>query len=170
VPAVPATVRVEALVLLGLAADALRQDAFSLDAITRAVALAEPEQLRRPFLQDGERLRRLVDRHVRLSGSGGAFLVSLLRGPAPAGVRVPAQRRRLPAALAEPLSDREQDVLYLLPTLLTNSDIARELHVSVNTVKTHLKSLYRKLGVDSRRDAARVADQLGLLSFARPAH
>jgi LuxR family transcriptional regulator, maltose regulon positive regulatory protein len=163
---VPTTERVEALVLLALAADALRQDAASLDAIGRAVALAEPEQVRRPFLQDGDRLRRLLDRHARLSGARGEFLAALLRDTAPRGVHLPVQRRSLPISLTEPLSDREQAVLYLLPTLLSNGDIATELHVSVNTVKTHLKSVYRKLGAESRRDAVRVADQLGLLSFA----
>jgi LuxR family transcriptional regulator, maltose regulon positive regulatory protein len=168
-PQVPATQRVEALVLLSLAADALRQDAASLDAMCRAVELAEPQQVRRPFLQDGDRLRRLLARHARLSNVRGDFLASLLREAAPAGVRLPTQRRSLPFSLAEPLSDREQAVLYLLPTLLSNGDIATELHVSVNTVKTHLKSLYRKLGVESRRDAVRVADQFGLLSFVGPA-
>ena len=57
------------------------------------------------------------------------------------------------AGLLEPLSDRERDVLRLLPTLLPNTEIAGELFVSVNTVKTHVKSIYRKLDVSSRREA-----------------
>ena len=51
------------------------------------------------------------------------------------------------------LTDRELAVLQLLPSMMSNEQIARELFVSVNTVKVHLKSLYRKLGVGSRREA-----------------
>ena len=51
------------------------------------------------------------------------------------------------------LTDRELAVLQLLPSMMSNEQIARELFVSVNTVKVHLKSLYRKLGVSSRREA-----------------
>ena len=65
--------------------------------------------------------------------------------------------------LLEPLSERERDVLRLLPTLLPNTEIAGELFVSVNTVKTHVKSIYRKLDVSSRREAVARARQLRLL-------
>jgi LuxR family maltose regulon positive regulatory protein len=63
----------------------------------------------------------------------------------------------------EPLSERERAVLRLLPTILPNSEIAGELFVSVNTVKTHLRSIYRKLDVGSRRDAVVRARELRLL-------
>ena len=53
----------------------------------------------------------------------------------------------------ESLTDRELAVLQLLPSMMSNEEIATELFVSVNTVKVHLKSLYRKLGVSSRREA-----------------
>jgi LuxR family maltose regulon positive regulatory protein len=56
-------------------------------------------------------------------------------------------------AYVEPLTERETSVLCHLPTLMSNHEIADVMHVSVNTVKTHLKSLYRKLGVTSRREA-----------------
>jgi LuxR family maltose regulon positive regulatory protein len=68
-----------------------------------------------------------------------------------------------PPGLLEPLSDRERDVLRLLPTLLPNTEIAGELFVSVNTVKTHVKSIYRKLDVSSRREAVARARQLRLI-------
>ena len=55
--------------------------------------------------------------------------------------------------LPEPLTDREVEVLQHLPTMMSNLDIAQALHLSVNTVKTHLKSVYRKVGVGGRRDA-----------------
>ena len=57
----------------------------------------------------------------------------------------------------EPLTDRERDVLRLLPSRLTLSEIAKELYVSVNTLKFHLRVIYRKLGVNSREQAAAVA-------------
>jgi LuxR family maltose regulon positive regulatory protein len=64
------------------------------------------------------------------------------------------------SAVVEPLTEREQTVLAFLPTLMTNAEIADELLVSVNTVKSHLKSIYRKLGVESRRAAVLRARQL----------
>jgi LuxR family maltose regulon positive regulatory protein len=54
-------------------------------------------------------------------------------------------------------------VLHYLPTLMSNAEIAAEMVVSVNTVKTHLKSIYRKLGVERRRDALLKARQVELL-------
>jgi LuxR family maltose regulon positive regulatory protein len=71
--------------------------------------------------------------------------------------------RVLPAELLEPLSGRESEVLRFLPTMMSNADIASELFVSVNTVKTHVKSIYRKLDVTRRQDAVRRARQLHLL-------
>ena len=65
--------------------------------------------------------------------------------------------------LLEPLSPREQAVLRYLPTMMSNTEIAGELFVSGNTVKTHLKSIYRKLGVTRRRDAVERARALELL-------
>ena len=65
--------------------------------------------------------------------------------------------------LVEPLSERELEVLSLLERGSTNDEIGRSLFVSANTVKAHLKSIYRKLDVNSRREAAGKAGQLGLL-------
>ena len=77
-----------------------------------------------------------------------------------------ARRRRRPRAtpLLEPLSDRELTVLRFLPTMMSNAEIAAEMFVSVNTVKTHLKHVYRKLDVTDRRDCVRRARELRLLS------
>ena len=62
----------------------------------------------------------------------------------------------------EPLSDRELDVLRLLRSDLSGPDIARELIVSLNTLRTHTKRIYTKLGVNTRREAVRRADELRL--------
>jgi LuxR family maltose regulon positive regulatory protein len=68
-----------------------------------------------------------------------------------------------PEPLVEPLTDREFAVLAELPTMRSNDEIAGEFFVSVNTVKSHLKHLYRKLGVTNRRAAVRRARELGLI-------
>jgi LuxR family maltose regulon positive regulatory protein len=67
----------------------------------------------------------------------------------------------------EPLSERELDVLRLLGTDLDGPAIARQLAVSLNTLRTHTKSIYGKLGVNSRRAAVRRAEELQLLSRTR---
>jgi ATP/maltotriose-dependent transcriptional regulator MalT len=69
-----------------------------------------------------------------------------------------------PSPLVEPLSDRELEVLQLLSDVQTNQEIARTLCISINTVKSHLKNIYGKLGVRSRRQATAKAKDLGLLS------
>ena len=74
-----------------------------------------------------------------------------------------APRRPTPAILTEDLSERELEVLRLLPSDLTQREISNHLYVSFNTVKTHNKSIFQKLGVSTRREAVRRAQQLGLL-------
>jgi LuxR family transcriptional regulator, maltose regulon positive regulatory protein len=69
--------------------------------------------------------------------------------------------------LVEPLTQREREVLRFLATRLTVREIADELYLSVNTLKFHLKAIYRKLGVNSRAEAAEAARRM---SAARPAH
>ena len=83
-------------------------------------------------------------------------------GTTPVGRRPPAGQR-----LVEPLSERELDVLRLLSSDLDGPDIARELTVSLNTLRTHTKSICAKLGVNSRRAAVRQAAELNLLSRSR---
>jgi LuxR family maltose regulon positive regulatory protein len=103
-------------------------------------------------------------------------MASLLRAVAKTGI-APGYIRRLltvtlptederPAAqgLIEPLSAREIDVLRLLGTDLDGPDIARQLVVSLNTVRTHTKNIYAKLGVNNRRAAVRRAKELDLMS------
>jgi LuxR family maltose regulon positive regulatory protein len=81
--------------------------------------------------------------------------------PGPSAPRPPLPTR--PGRGGDRLSDRELAVLSYLPTMLTTAEIAAELYVSVNTVKTHLKSIYRKLDVARRRDAVHRARALHLL-------
>jgi LuxR family maltose regulon positive regulatory protein len=78
-----------------------------------------------------------------------------------AAVASTGQTRRQP--LVEPLSERELEVLRLLRSELDGPEIANALFVSVNTVRTHTKNIYSKLGVRSRRAAVRRAEELGLI-------
>ena len=78
----------------------------------------------------------------------------------------PAQVQPLHPDLLEPLSDRELDVMKLLRTDLGGPEIARELSLSLNTVRTHTKAIYEKLSVNNRRAAVRRAEELNLLRGA----
>ena len=79
---------------------------------------------------------------------------------------VTAPRRR--PDVVEPLTERELAVLRLLATRLSNREIGRQLYVSVNTVRTHLQAVYRKLGVGTRAEAVAHARELGLLPGSTP--
>ena len=72
-------------------------------------------------------------------------------------------RPRRPVPMAAPLTERELAVLRLLPTRLSTREIGREFYVSVNTVRSHVQAIYRKLQVSSRAEAVTHARQLGLL-------
>ncbi len=143
---------VEVLVLLAMAHRALDEDARALGALRRAMALAEPDGYVRTFL------------------AAGAPMVALLEAAEAHGI-APGYARRLLAAgdrprkqpLEEPLSDRELDVLRLLATDLDGPAIAGELVVALSTVRSHTKSIYAKLGVNSRRAAVRRAQELRLM-------
>jgi LuxR family transcriptional regulator, maltose regulon positive regulatory protein len=148
---------IAAWLITALAADHRREDHRRNSAITKALELAEPEGWQRPFVTvHPDRLARLLDRVVRLSPEPSSFARALLGELGRRGFGTDEQ-------LPEPLTDRELTVLEYLPTMLSNAEIAEQMYVSVNTVKAHLKSLYRKLDVSSRRQAVRRARELNLL-------
>ena len=130
----------------------------SLAALERALSLAEPEGYARVFISEGQPLaallKRAAKRHIVPN-----YARRLLAAMGPSEAR-PASH----PDLIEPLSERELDVLRLLPSDLGGPEIARELRVSENTMRTHTKSIYEKLGVNSRRSAVRRAEELGLLA------
>jgi LuxR family maltose regulon positive regulatory protein len=130
----------------------------ALATLRRALTLAEPEGYVRIFVDEGPAMAVLL-RAVAKHGNGGSYVRRLLaafEGGAP-----------LHQELVDPLSVRELDVLRLLLTDLDGPDIARELVVSLNTVRTHTKNIYAKLGVNNRRAAVRRAGELGLASRTR---
>ena len=95
-----------------------------------------------PFVDDEPLLRTLLIEHAAWGTRFEPFLAAATRSPV--------------SSATEALSDREREILGYLRTTMTASEIADDLHLSINTVKTHLRALYRKLGVASRREAVRV--------------
>jgi LuxR family maltose regulon positive regulatory protein len=149
---------VGAWLITAVAADHNREDHKTNAAVVTALALAEAEGWVRPFMtMQPNRLGRLVDRVLRLSPEPSQFGRELLSALGHNGLHPDGQQ------LLEPLTDRELTVLEHLPTMLSNAEIAGQMFVSVNTVKAHLKSLYRKLDVRSRRQAVQRARELNLL-------
>ncbi len=124
-------------------------------ALLHAASEAAVEGLRRPFLDHSPLLRLLAPTSQRGSQS---FVRSLLDAAASAEARRSGQ-----AQLIEPLTERELAVLDFLPSRLSNAGIGRELYVSTNTIKTHLRNIYRKLDATDRDDAVERAIELGLL-------
>jgi LuxR family maltose regulon positive regulatory protein len=138
---------VEARILLSLAADREHRDTAALTQLTEAIDLAEPENMIRPFLDAGPALRGLLARHRNVIARHHDFT---RQATAPTGV--PAQDAAT-GLVGEHLTERELIVLRYLPTMLKAGEIAKDLYVSVNTVKSHLRAIYRKLDVTTRRDA-----------------
>ena len=120
-----------------------------------ALERAEPEGLRRPFRGVPGSLRLL---RTLPSAGPRSFASSILDVPVSA-----AAARAAAKGMVEPLTDRERSILEHLPTRLSNTDIAGELYISVNTMKTHLRNIYRKLDVNDRDTAVARATDLGLL-------
>jgi LuxR family maltose regulon positive regulatory protein len=130
-------------------------------ALARALALAQPGGYRRVFLDEGEKMATVLQTVLPdLSKRPLALYATLLLRAFASASR--AAMLPAPSPLVEPLSPQEQRVLRLLAAGLSNREIARELIVSANTIKTQVKSIYRKLNVNSRDEARELARQLNL--------
>jgi LuxR family maltose regulon positive regulatory protein len=129
--------------------------------LQRALRLGEPERLRLPFTLERAWLRRVLRADPDLAHVYRDLLEPDLVGP----VREPAPQPGARAApvMLEPLSSREREVLQYAAEMLDTMEIAAVLFISVNTVKSHLKSIYRKLAVTHRGEAVRRARQLRIL-------
>ncbi|HEY1597225.1 MAG TPA: LuxR C-terminal-related transcriptional regulator, partial [Thermoleophilaceae bacterium] len=134
-------------------------DETALEHLELALELAEVEGEREMLLEVGAPLRELLARRIRGGTAHRALAGDLVDALDPESARGLADG----ALLLDPLSEREHAVLRFLPTVMSKAEIAGEMFVSVNTVKTHMKSIYRKLDVTSRAEAVRRARSLHLV-------
>jgi LuxR family maltose regulon positive regulatory protein len=149
---------IDILLLQALARQTLGNTAAALVPLERALSLGEPEGYVRTFLDEGAPMAALLQAAANRRIAPG-YVQRLLAATGTAANIVPAQQ-----GLVEPLSERELDVLRLLSTDLDGPEIASQLMVSLNTVRTHTRSIYNKLGVNNRRAAVRRGEELQLLS------
>ena len=147
-PPVSAT---HARLLYASACHHLDRPSAAYEALHRALVLAEADRLVRPFL-DVPGVRELLDQFVGRFGHLDEFAES---------IRHSARART--DAHAPPLTDTELTVLRQLPSGMTTNSLAADMGVSINTVKTHLRGIYHKLGVRTRADAIAHARTLGLI-------
>jgi LuxR family transcriptional regulator, maltose regulon positive regulatory protein len=150
---------VEAQLLAGLAHRALGDQRAANQAAEQALALAEPDRLVLPFMMTGA--RELLEALPRHETAHAALLTDIL--DIVHGSSLPAKDQS-PSPPTEELSQGELRVLRYLPTNLSRPEIASELSVSVNTISTHLRSIYAKLQVRDRSSAVQRARELRLLS------
>jgi LuxR family transcriptional regulator, maltose regulon positive regulatory protein len=145
---------IEILVLQALA-NLLQGDIpAALVPLKQALTLAEPEGYVRMFVDEGQPMALLLEAAAK-HGIAPNYVRHLLTAFGSAEDRTPVKQ-----GLIEPLSERELEVLRLLATGLNGPEIARELVVSLNTMRTHTKNIYSKLGVNDRRAAVRRAKEL----------
>ena len=130
--------------------------------VETALQLAAPERLRRPFLAAPPELQRLL-RRPDLAVRHGWLEVRAV--PAP---RRPGRTGQGQAGLPEALTEKEQEVLEHLAQLLTTEEVAAAMFISVNTVRTHVRNILRKLSASRRNEAVRRARDLGLLEVPGP--
>src|SRR3954447_219382 len=159
---VPTFTLVETHLLAGIAHLALGDRDAAAASAEAALAAAEPDRLMFPFAMTGAAdLLDALPRHETAHAALLADIVDVLRGePAP---RVNPELR----SQREELSPSELRVLRYLPTNLTRPEIARELYVSINTINTHIRNIYSKLGARDRSCAVRRARELRLVATAR---
>ena len=162
---------IEILILQALAHQAKHDLPSALASLERALTLAEPEGYERLFADEGEPMRLLIldfglwivkqkrGESQKLTGYVDKLLAAFPQPAAPLQSAFSIQQ----SSMVEPLSERELDVLKLLGTELSGPEIARKLNVSLNTVRTHTKNIYSKLGANNRRAAIRRAEELDLL-------
>jgi LuxR family transcriptional regulator, maltose regulon positive regulatory protein len=146
------------ILVLQAVADQIRDNvSAALSPLERGLTLAEPEGYVRIFVDQGPPMAALLEAAAE-RGIAASYVRRLLGAFDKGEPGTPVRQD-----LIDPLSERGLDVLRLLGTDLDGPDIARQLVVSLNTVRTHTKNIYAKLGVNNRRAAVRRAGELDLL-------
>jgi LuxR family maltose regulon positive regulatory protein len=154
---------IDALALQSLQAASTGDDAAALTALEEAVKLAQPGRVIRVFVDLGPEMATLLAQLRLTDPATQRFVQQILPANHPA-VKAPDTNNGNHAngQLTEPLTQRELEVLALLMQHQTDQEIARELYVSLNTVRSHTKHIYSKLNVHNRRQAVQKAAELGL--------
>ncbi|MBB4763863.1 LuxR C-terminal-related transcriptional regulator [Amorphoplanes digitatis] len=159
--AAPGPTLIEAWLVKAIAASEQGETNVVRDCLRQALALAAPDGHRRVFHEAGPRLRQLLRSDPELAAAYQSI-----------GSTAPPQPRARPSAapaeqstpiVVDPLSERELEVLRHLAALLGTEEIAEAMYLSVNTVKTHVRSILRKLAASRRNEAVRRARELGLV-------
>jgi LuxR family maltose regulon positive regulatory protein len=127
-------------------------------ALERALDTGRPESFFRVFLEEPKQIVAALSR-LRCHRPDSYVDELLARAASEKGTLVTSG----PLRMLEPLTERERELVVFLPSHLTQSEIARKMYISSNTVKTHMKGLYRKLGATSRAEAVELAQACGLL-------
>ena len=153
---------IEILVLQAVFLHEQGENDQALIALERALSLAQPEDYVRTFIDEGAPMGKLL-RQAAMQGIAGEYtarLLAALEKETKDGQHIP---QMMPQIMVDPLSERELEVLRLLTTHLSNTEIASELYISANTVRFHVKNIYNKLNVHRRTDAVQRAEELGLV-------
>jgi len=154
---------IEILVVQALAFQAQGNVSQALASMERALTLAEPEGYVRIFVDEGEPMRLLIEKQSRgQDKTFPGYVDKLLAAFAPPMAIPQPKANDLQSMIIEPLSERELEVLRLLGTELSGPEIARKMIVSLNTLRTHTKNIFNKLGVNNRRAAVHRAEELEL--------
>ena len=130
----------------------------AMTSLEHALSLAEPEGYVRVFVDEGSAMNKLL-RQAMPRGIAPEYVPQLLLAFDGSEHKMYA----LTQPLTDPLSERELEVLRLLMTHLSSTEIAQELFIAVSTARSHIKSIYGKLGVHSRAQAVARAQDIGLL-------
>ena len=168
--AAPVELLVEANLLGAASALALSRGDAAAVAVDQALRLASVEGMRRPFEEAPVRVRALIDQRRHhphpepAPASPPGLPVPAPRQEAPVGARGPTPATSAEAdVIIQPLTKREAEVLAYLDQLLPTEEIAARMFLSVNTIKTHVRAILRKLAAERRNEAVRRARELGLL-------
>lgn len=156
----PLPVRLNAGLLDAVLADRAGDGRRAGRILEQVLDLAGPQGCRRVFTRAQPPVRDLLAAHLDAGTAHFALVGDLVRGAGQTTARPVAESR---GTLDEPLTERELTILRYLQSILSNVEIASELSLSVNTVKTHVRNIYRKLDATRRREAVRRARELRLI-------
>jgi len=157
----PDPARLQALLLDARLSYADEDVARGRRSLESALRIAEREQLRLPLAMERSWLGPVLRRDPELADAHRSLLTQALGHQ-----QLPAQATgsgQAPVLVVEPLTARELEVLIHVSDMLDTAEVASEMYISVNTVKTHLRNIYRKLATSHRNEAVRRARQLELI-------